>query len=279
MADTFERSCAHWSEEKRAEMDDFYSLASLDYRELARAVDWAAWLAAGAERAGKLGRDRLSLLDVACGSGKFPAALLASPACDLSGLAPIDIALLDPSAFSIAEARSVLKPPFMPGSEYQTILQSLDVAPNHFDLAWATHALYAIPEAEIDAALACMVDAAAQGGVIAHARRDAHYIRFYDLYLDGFAKDDTPYVHAERIEDGLRRMGLEVEVSQIDYQNTCPRADTARVEGFLQRCLFDDTISLEALRTQPKTGAYLEQCLSDEGWHFSQFVSLIFFQK
>ena len=34
--DTHERSLAHWSEARRAEMDAFYRVATLDYRELAR---------------------------------------------------------------------------------------------------------------------------------------------------------------------------------------------------------------------------------------------------
>ena len=44
MSDTFQRSCEHWSEESRYEMDHFYALASVDYKYLAEAVDWKKWL-------------------------------------------------------------------------------------------------------------------------------------------------------------------------------------------------------------------------------------------
>ena len=44
MSDTFERSCEHWSEAGRAEMEAFYALATVDYRHLAEALDWKAWL-------------------------------------------------------------------------------------------------------------------------------------------------------------------------------------------------------------------------------------------
>ena len=73
-ADTFERSCDHWSEAGRAEMEDFYSLASVDYKYLAEAIDWKHWLEA---RQKKVGGRCLRLLDIACGSGKFPQALIA----------------------------------------------------------------------------------------------------------------------------------------------------------------------------------------------------------
>jgi hypothetical protein len=69
--DTAQRSLEHWSEAGRAEMQAFYALATEGYRRLA-ARDWAADLRARATGG------RVRLLDVACGSGKFPAALLAA---------------------------------------------------------------------------------------------------------------------------------------------------------------------------------------------------------
>ena len=68
-ADTAARSLEHWSEAGRAEMEAFYALATEDYHQLVLAADWPALLA---ERA----HDEWKLLDIACGSGKFPTALL-----------------------------------------------------------------------------------------------------------------------------------------------------------------------------------------------------------
>ena len=62
--DTAQRSLEHWSEQGRREMEKFYALATEDYRQLALAADWAALL-------GKCAHQGWSLLDVACGSGKF----------------------------------------------------------------------------------------------------------------------------------------------------------------------------------------------------------------
>ena len=72
MSDTFQRSCEHWTEESRQEMEHFYALASVDYKYLAEAFDWKKWLKL---RQAELGQRRLKLLDVACGSGKFPMSL------------------------------------------------------------------------------------------------------------------------------------------------------------------------------------------------------------
>ncbi|MDP9168277.1 MAG: hypothetical protein M3O32_19770, partial [Actinomycetota bacterium] len=70
--DTAQRSLDHWSEAGRLEMEAFYALATEDYRQLAAARDWDADLT------GHAVDGRVRLLDVACGSGKFPTALLAA---------------------------------------------------------------------------------------------------------------------------------------------------------------------------------------------------------
>ena len=144
--DILTRSTAHWSEAGRAGMDAFYTLATDDYRHLAEARDWAAWLQAAQDRAG----DRsLRLLDVACGSGKFPNALVRHAGVAAAGLRPVATDLLDPSAFSIAEARAALPAPFMPAAEHETTLQDFTPPPDGYDIVWATHALYAVPAKDL----------------------------------------------------------------------------------------------------------------------------------
>ena len=106
MKDTFIRSCEHWSETSRSEMENFYALASIDYKHLAEKFDWKEWLEIHQTNVGERG---LKILDVACGSGKFPSALVQYAKLADANLLPIDYALLDPSSFSISEARKVLK--------------------------------------------------------------------------------------------------------------------------------------------------------------------------
>ena len=125
-------------------MQAFYALAAEDYRQLAAARDWAADL-----------RDhtldgRVRLLDVACGSGRFPAALLAK---GLPAQPRVAVDLLDPSGFSLAEARGVLRTPFVAESEFEIVLQDL-TAESAYDIAWATHALYALPPADLGSGVA-----------------------------------------------------------------------------------------------------------------------------
>lgn len=253
--DTAERSLAHWSEAGRTGMEAFYALATEDYRQLALAADWSDLLSARA-------REGWSLLDVACGSGKWPSALLRH--AGLGEVPPVAYDLLDPSAFSVAEARGVLVAPFTPRRELVTTLQDLPEDCRGYDVVWATHALYALPLDELDAGAARFVGAMAPGGLgfVAQATAASHYLVFYDAFRSG-VRDATPYTTAEQVRDALQRAGADVRDQRITYRTSS--SDRAVVEGFLQRCAFDDSVTLEQMEAAPVLGDYLASCRDADG--------------
>lgn len=263
-ADTAARSLEHWSEAGRAEMEAFYALAVEDYRQLALAADWPALLRARAHEGWRL-------LDVACGSGKFPAALLREGG--LEQLPTLAYDLLDPSPFSVAEAKAALAPPFVAGRELVLTLQDLPSGPG-YDVVWATHALYALPPDELDAAATRFVAALAPGGlgVVAQATAASHYLAFYDAYRAG-VRPATPYTSAEQVSAALTRAGAEVREQRIYY--TTSTDDRPVAEGFLQRCAFDDTVSLAQMEAAPVLGDYLAGCRSGDTYSFSHEVLLL----
>ena len=268
-----ERSLAHWSEAGRREMEDFYALAAVDYRELAAALDWRAWLEA---RQAEAGDRALRLLDVACGSGRFPTALREHARVGEAAIRPVDYALLDPSAFSLTEARGALGPPFVAGRAFQSTLQDLGPV-ECFDVVWATHALYAVPASELDAAMRRLFDVTGGMAFVAHAGEASHYLRFQGLFLDAFhGGKGEPFRSAEDVVAALERAGAAPEVRRITYDSVAPEAARDRVEGFLQRCVFDETVPLDAMLEHPVTGSYLRGCLAGGAWRFPQTVGLIF---
>jgi hypothetical protein len=112
---------------------------------------------------------------------------------------------------------------------------------------------------------------------VAHATSASHYLAVYDAYRASHAPDATPYVTAEQVADGLHAAGAEIEVTDVHYRTGTD--DPAVAEGFLQRCLFDDTISLEAMTAPGPNGdglaAYLAGCRDGGTWTFSHRVHLI----
>lgn len=269
LPDTAARSLAHWSEQGRAEMEAFYALATEDYRQLARAADWPAVLAGHA-------RPGWRLLDVACGSGKWPAALL-DVGIGTAGLPDVAYDLLDPSAFSVAEAKAQLAPPWVPAKELVCTLQDLEVETDAYDVVWATHALYALPPDELLEGARRMVQALAPGGLgfVAQAGQRSHYLVMYDAYRRGVT-DATPYTTAEQVAEALTAAGADVRTQWIHYRSGS--ADRRVVEGFLQRCAFDDTVSLEEMERAPVLGDYLAGCRRPDGsWVFDHEVGLLWF--
>jgi SAM-dependent methyltransferase len=261
-ADTFERSCEHWSDAARDEMENFYELARVDYRHLAEAYDWADAFQSLRER-----KNGARLIDVACGSGKFPQALLSyAGVADLARTADfkLDYDLLDPSEFSIREAKQALAAPFRAGAEFCCTLQDWDAEPGQYDIAWATHALYCVPAEELEQALARMCSALAPDGFgfLAQGLRDGHYVGFYDHYLASmFAGQGTPYSDGAQVEAALINLGMQVRTRVLEYTTVVPADQPELLESYLQRCAFDDTFGLdEMLRREPLAG-YLSSCL------------------
>ncbi|MFN2288675.1 MAG: class I SAM-dependent methyltransferase [Chromatocurvus sp.] len=273
--DILTRSTAHWSEAGRKGMDAFYTLATDDYRHLAEARDWADWLRVAQ---GKVGNRSLRLLDVACGSGKFPNALVRHAGVAEAGLRPIATDLLDPSAFSIAEARAALPAPFVPAAEHETTLQDFTPSEGGYDIVWATHALYAVPARDLPLAAKrfCQAIGADGRGVIAHSAAEGHYVEFHRRYLEAFRQDDTaPYVSAEDIAAALRAAGARVDVTEVRYDSAAGPDAIDAVEGYLKRCVFDDGISLAQMQATAPVADWLQACCGADGWRFPQVVHLM----
>jgi SAM-dependent methyltransferase len=273
--DILTRSTAHWSEAGRKGMDAFYTLATDDYRHLAEARDWAGWLADIQDGAGARS---LRLLDVACGSGKFPNALVRHAGVAEAGLRPVVTDLLDPAAFSIAEARAALPAPFMPAAEHETTLQDFTPPPDGYDIVWATHALYAVPAKDLPKAAAQFCAAIGPGGhgVIAHSAAAGHYVEFHRRYLEAFGEADAaPYISAEDLVAALREAGATVDVTEVRYDSAAGPDAKDAVEGYLQRCVFDDSVALAEMQATEPVAEWLSGCRGAEGWRFPQVVYLM----
>jgi SAM-dependent methyltransferase len=269
LPDTAARSLASWSEEGRDQMQAFYAFAKLDYELLAGVADWGAAL--GRVRADRGDAEPLRLLDVACGSGQFPSALLAG--ADLSALDAQGVAydLLDPSPFSLSEAAGQLRAPFAPGARLETTLEDLEPAAGPWDVVWATHALYALRPEALSQAAQRFVSGLAPGalGFMAQGAEDGHYLTVYRAFLDGLHHGaGTPYLSGEAVGSALRAaaepLGWTVSEHRFDYEHVVGYDETELLEGYLRRCVFDDRPTLKQMLAAPQLGPYLSGCRDDD---------------
>lgn len=278
--DTFNRSCRHWSEDGRAGMEAFYRLASLDYQLLAEELDWIKVFQELSRRCGS----ELGLLDVACGSGQFPAALLKDGGVENCQDLAINYSLLDPSEFSIRTARQRLAAPFVPSEEYHCTIQDFKTTADQYHVVWATHALYCVPKCDLELAVEQMLKGLGSAGIgfIAHASQQSHYIQFHDHYLQSLQSDEaSPFSTGEQLIEVLqaRLDPTTLRYWPIDYVGSLELEDRDTAERYLQRCLFDDTISLDEMLADRRMGDHLRNCVDKNTgtWRFPQRTWLIFF--
>lgn len=279
-ADTFERSCAHWSADGREGMDNFYTYATIDYAYLARLIDWPALLTTLSKATGVL-----QLADLACGSGKFPAALLEHS--QISALinqgdksTQLQYDLLDPSPFAIKEAAAVLKPPFVERDHYCCRLQDWQPKPGCYDLAWATHALYCVPADEMNECISIVRESMKRDGIgiVAQSNRSGHYIRFYELFLESMRDGKgTRFSAAEDIDQAVTDADFERQTRTLNYETVIDENDHQALESYLQRCAFDDSISLDEMLSSGSIGKYLASCKREQAYRFQQSVDVIVF--
>lgn len=279
-ADTFDRSCAHWSANGRAGMESFYAHATVDYRYLADSIDWAALLVSLSAQTRVL-----QLADVACGSGKFPAALIKHSS--LSGLRngggkPLQVFydLLDPSRYAIGEAASKLKPPFVERNHYCCKLQDWQPEPSSYDICWATHALYCVPAEEMDACMSILKNGIRSEGIciVVQSNRRGHYIRFYEHFLESIqGGKGTRFSTAEDVAAAAKSVGFQSQSRTLNYETVFGENELPAIEAYLQRCAFDDSVSLDQMLTGGTLGEYLASAKEQGTYRFQQSVDVLVF--
>ena len=279
-SDTFNRSCQHWSEDGRAGMEAFYRLASLDYQLLAEELDWIKVF----QELGRQFGAEIGLLDVACGSGQFPAALLKYGGLETCQHLAVNYSLLDPSEFSIRTARQRLVAPFVPSEDHHCTIQDFKPTADRYEAVWATHALYCVPKCELELAVDQMLAALDTAGLgfIAHASQQSHYVQFHDHYLQSLQSDEAaPFSTGEQLIEVLQTKvdPTALRYWPIDYEGTLDLEDRNTAERYLQRCLFDDTLSLDEMLADQRMGDHLRNCIDNSSgmWRFHQRTWLIFF--
>ena len=103
-------------------------------------------------------------------------------------------------------------------------------------------------------------------------------LRFYRHFLDDLRDGQgTLYAASEDLAEALRACGADPHAVRLSYDHTTALENTVTVEGYLQRCAFDDSVSLQEMMTAPHLGPYLRDCRDKDGdvWRFHQEVDVL----
>ena len=77
----------------------------------------------------------------------------------------------------------------------------------------------------------------------------------------------------------LGELGVSIKLKKIEYDCYARLDDRETVEGYLQRCVFDESVSLDDMESHLHIEAYLKDCVHEGLWRFLQNVLMIFIER
>lgn len=211
----------------------WFEIVEGDYRQLLETVNW--------NRLFEGSPFPLQLLDIGCGTGKFPRMLRSR----LRRETPIFYDFLDPSDFSLTMCRKALAPPYRPRHAIHATFEgaTLPILPSGYDIVWAIQSLYCFNQDSLPETMNTIqktLNPHRGTALLVLAKRDAFFHLLYERFNFLFGdRQSHSYVTAESVLQALSKIGMPTIVREIDCVHTIAVRDTVRLDQYLQQCVMD----------------------------------------
>ncbi len=258
-------------QEGTLEKDIWFRVASKDYRELMKAVDF-----------GKLFSQYptpMELFDVGCGTGKFPAML--QPHIPLDARVLYDY--LDPSQHSLDELQRSLTPPYYPRTPLKTTLEALresECSTMGYHIIWCIQSLYCVERMSLGVVLDKLQKLLKPDtgiAIVFLASSHAFYHILYNEYNQQFYPTTrSAFITAEEIVTNLDSLGISYAVMKLSFSHSIDSSDKQVLEKYVQQCVFDQK-AFENLFENNIMGSFLESFRKGTMYEFPQEVWLLVF--
>lgn len=191
----------------------------------------------------------LNLLDIGCGTAKFPSLLHGSVE---PGIA-INADLVDVSDYCLVEAAKVYNKlnGFRSRSLYNCSVENIGkIVPStlKYDVIWAVHSLYNLNLGQLHKLLPELQELLAPRGkfLIYQLAQNSCYTEIYQHYLSHFpdAHSQTNYLTAEMIEGALDFLKIKHAVKVINLNHRVACDDERVLENYLKKCVLDNRINV-----------------------------------
>lgn len=239
----------------------WFRIVEHDYTQLIAAINWEELFPTQAED--------FQLLDIGCGTGRFPKML--QPQLPLSLRIHYDY--LDPSHYSLTTCQKALQPPFLARYSWQTTLEHSQKILKFgiYDLAWAIQSLYCLEQANLRMALQQLLGILhpTRGtACLVLAKRQAFFPQIHELFYEHSAEyTPPPYLSAESVVAMLEELGATSIIRELPCTHTISIREDRLLEQYLQQSVMDTT-PLPKWRQHPRLRDFLEEHRQDDTYQF-----------
>jgi len=239
----------------------WFSIVEQDYRQLIMAINW--------KEVFQKQRADFQLLDIGCGTGRFPKMLQPQ----LPSKLRIQYDYLDPSHYCLLTCQQSLKPPFLPRHAYQTTLEHAQevLTPGTYDIIWAIQSLYCLEQPNLLTALQQLIQALhpSRGtACLVLAKRKAFFPQIHQIFFEHCAEQTPPpYLSAESVVTALEEIGAMSVVRELPCTHTISLREDRLLEQYLQQSVMD-TMPLPKWRQYPRLREFLDTHRQDDAYQF-----------
>ncbi|MDH5427548.1 MAG: class I SAM-dependent methyltransferase [Nitrospirota bacterium] len=239
----------------------WFQIVEQDYTQLIAAINW--------EELFPHDRKEFQVVDIGCGTGRFPHMLRSH----LSPTLRIHYDYLDPSAYCLTTCQKALTPPFLARYGWQTTLEHSQkmLTPGLYDLAWAIQSLYCLEPANVRTALTRLIQALhpSRGtACLVLAKREAFFPQIHQIFFEHCAEQTPPpYLSAESVVAALGELGAMSVIRELPCTHSISIREDRLLEQYLQQSVMD-TLPLPKWRQHPRLRAFLESHRQDDIYQF-----------
>ncbi|MGR3220383.1 MAG: class I SAM-dependent methyltransferase [Candidatus Anammoxibacter sp.] len=248
----------------KLDINAWFKVADKDYEVLINDFAW-----------GNLFRPHTTLLDVGCGTGRFPELLKPLIPCK----SRITYDILDPSLFCLNECGKTGTHPYSLRNRFHTTLDDAVLGRNEYDLIWAIHSLYNTNKEQLDVGLEKLRCALKTDGVGILFIADPHsfYCSFYNKFIKIFDKKSPLWVNSDDVVAVLQRLNIHFDIVRKHFNHVINAKNEHILATYLAKNTYEPLHSLSFWFDNYRMKSFLNQFRTNDEFVFPQHVSVISF--